>query len=138
MLIANVVRPAGEWRDPRHRRGLAGELAAARYLIANGWSIEAHRFRVGHHDLDLIARQRDLVAFIEVKTRSPSRFGDGREAVGARKRAILELVAAVWLARRGRAGERYRFDVMLVGRGPVGSTFPQVAHIPDAWRRVEK
>ena len=49
--------PLRTWKDPRHRRGLAGERAAISYLLRNGWSIEAHRFRLGHHDLDLVARK---------------------------------------------------------------------------------
>lgn len=137
MLTPNIIRPVHQWRDPRHRRGLAGELAAAQYLVARGWSVLAHRFRVGHHDLDLVARRHDLVAFVEVKARSGHRFGDGREAVGWKKRAVLELVAAVWVARLGRPWHRYRFDLVLVGRDE-GGRFPHVTHIEDAWRSVGK
>ncbi len=129
----NVLRPPSQWRDPRHREGLAGELAAARYLESLGWTILAHRFRFGRHDLDLIARNADLVAFVEVKARRSTSFGSGAAAVGWQKRAILRVVAGVWIAREGRAGERYRFDLAVVtwpGRG----SFPQVSHIEDAWR----
>lgn len=136
MPMPNVVRPAAEWRDPRHRRGLAGELAAAKYLESLGWRIEAHRFRFGHHDLDLIARRGALVAFVEVKTRSGVAFGTGAESIGWRKRQILGLVAGIWIARRGRPNDAYRFDVVEVS-WPVGR-FPQVLHIEDAWRGVGK
>lgn len=136
MPMPNVVRPVAEWRDPRHRRGLAGELAAAKYLESHGWRIEAHRFRFGHHDLDLIARCGALVAFVEVKTRSGVGFGTGAESIGWRKRQVLSLVAGVWIARRGRPTDSYRFDVLEVS-WPVGG-FPQVTHIEDAWRGVEK
>ena len=134
--MPNVVRPAHQWRDPRHRRGLAGELAAAKYLESRGWQIEAHRFRFGHHDLDLIARHGRLVAFVEVKTRSGNGFGSGAESVGWRKRQILTLVAELWVLRRGLAADQYRFDVVEV-RWPAGS-FPHVVHIEDAWRGVDK
>lgn len=89
----------------------------------------ARRFRVGRHDLDLIVRHGALVAFVEVKTRSPSRVGDGREAVGWRKRQRVEWVATIWQARHGRPGDRYRFDVITVA----GDAGP-VTHLPDAWR----
>ena len=135
MLIPNVIRPAEQWRDPRHRRGLAGELAAARDLESRGWTIAAHRFRWGHHDIDLIARQGDLVAFIEVKgRRDGSPFGHGREAVGWKKRRTLELVALLWVARHGCPVDRYRYDVMEVVWGE--GSFPHVVHIEDAWRSV--
>jgi putative endonuclease len=136
MSTPNIVRPVTEWRDPRHRRGLAGELAAARYLAARGWSVLAHRFRYGRHDIDLIARSRDLVAFIEVKTRQSAEFGDGTESIGWRKRAVIQLGAEIWRARHGRRSDRYRFDVVIVRWG--GAGFPRVFHIEDAWRGVEK
>ena len=65
--MTNGVRsdPAG-WTDERQKRGLAGEEQAIQYLRSRGWHIVAHRFRVGHTEVDLIARQGSLVAFIEV------------------------------------------------------------------------
>ena len=130
MPAPNIVRPVSEWSDPRHRRGLSGELAVARWLEGQGWGIEAHRFRFGRHDIDLIARQGNQVAFIEVKTRGSTEFGTGAESIGYRKRALIQLVAEVWRARHGRAGELYRFDVVLVGWGRK----LVVLHLPDAWR----
>ena len=126
--------PASEWRDPRHRRGLRGELAALAYLTACGWSIEAHRFRLGRHDVDLVARRAGVVAFVEVKSRSQGggQCGAPTEAVGPRKRAILARVAACWLARHGRRGEMGRFDVVSVEEGLGGAVV--VGHIVDAWR----
>lgn len=136
MPIPNIVRPAHEWRDPRHRRGLAGELAAAKYLESHRWLIEAHRFRFGHHDIDLIARQGRLVVFVEVKARTGVGFGSGASSVGWRKRQALALVAEFWVIRRGRPTDQYRFDVVEV-TWPSGG-FPQIIHIEDAWRHVGK
>lgn len=133
MLKPNVLRPPTEWRDPRHRQGLAGELAAARYLASRGWKIAAHRFRLGHHDIDLVARRGDLTAFVEVKARRSTSFGSGLEAVGWQKQAIIATVARSWISRYGRAGERYRFDLIVV-RWPSGEAFPHVIHVEDAWR----
>ena len=107
------------------------------YLLRMGWHIEAHRFRLGHHDLDLIARLGSLVAFVEVKTRRSDRFGQGVEAVGRRKQAIMWRLAELWRLRFGLPGDRYRFDVISVWEGE-SSTSPQVAHIEDAWRGVGK
>src|SRR3989441_5698852 len=84
--VTNGVRsdPAG-WTDERQKRGLAGEEQAIQYLRSRGWHIVAHRFRVGHTEVDLIARQGSLVAFIEVKWRrgagvgGPAQAGTGAE-----------------------------------------------------------
>ena len=136
MQTPNVIRPIAQWRDPRHRRGLAGELVAARHLASTGWRIESHRFRLGHHDIDLVARKGDLVAFVEVKVRQSAAFGSGAESVGWKKRAVIRVVAALWVAKHGRREDRYRFDVVEVSWS--GKAFPHVVHIEDAWRDVDK
>lgn len=123
--------PIAEWRDRRHRRGLRGELAALAYLTACGWRIEAHRFRLGRHDLDLVARRDRIVAFVEVKSRGGARCGAPAEAVSLRKRMILARVAACWLARYGRRGDICRFDLVSV-REELGRT--ELEHVADAWR----
>lgn len=138
MPATRSPKPVTEWTDPRHRRGYAGERVAMAYLLRLGWRIEAHRFRLGHHDLDLIARRGSLVAFIEVKTRRSTRFGAAVQAVGARKRAIHARLADTWRLRFGFPDDRYRFDVITVEPGRPPSTSPQVTHIEDAWRGVEK
>ncbi len=124
--------PAAQWTDRRHIRGLRGELVALAYLVSCGWEIEAHRFRFGRHDLDLVARRGRLIAFVEVKTRKSARCGAPAEAVSARKQAILARVAACWQSRFGRANDGYRFDVVSVWEGASGE--PAVEHLQDAWR----
>jgi putative endonuclease len=98
--------------DARQAVGVLGERVAARWLARRGWAVVAQRFRSGHRDLDLVARRGDLVAFVEVKTRRGLAFGDPVEAVGWRKQRELVRSAWVWIDRRGRPGEAYRFDVI--------------------------
>lgn len=138
MPSLRTPKPVSEWTDPRHRRGYAGERAAMVHLLRLGWRIEAHRFRLGHHDLDLVARRGNLVAFIEVKTRGSRRFGHALEAVGPRKQAVLARLAELWRVRFGLPSDRYRFDVIAVEAPSGPSPFPQVTHIEGAWRGVDK
>ncbi len=119
------------WSDPRHRLGLDGEDQAIAYLIDDGWALEAHRFRVGRNDIDLIVRRGSLVAFVEVKTRRGDGYGLGREAIGWRKRRALGRVAEVWRLRHGRPDDSFRFDVVDVVQAR-GET--RIEHIEDAWR----
>jgi putative endonuclease len=102
------------------------------YLTAQGWCILAHRFRLGRHDLDLVMRRDDLIAFVEVKTRQGTGFGLGAEAVGWRKRRTLSQLAEVWRARHGGPGEVYRFDLVEVRLFPNKEV--EIIHLPDAWR----
>lgn len=126
--------PIEQWSDPRHRRGAWGEQVAMEFLVRRGWRIEAHRFRLGHSDLDLVARRDDLVAFIEVKTRGSEGYGAPAESVGWRKRRTLARLAEVWRERHGRPADAYRFDVVEVRVGERGRW--SVAHLEDAWRLV--
>ncbi|HTS89487.1 MAG TPA: YraN family protein [Gemmatimonadales bacterium] len=124
--------PPRDWTDPRHRLGHTGELEAIEFLHSQGWIVLAHRFRVGHNDLDLVIRRGAMVAFVEVKTRVGGGFGPGRQAIGWRKRRTLTRLAEAWRARHGAPGDTYRFDVVEVVRG--GSEAGRVEHLEDAWR----
>src|SRR2546422_5962822 len=97
-----------EWTDERHKRGLAGEQQAIQYLLSRGWHIVAHRFRVGHTEIDLIVQQGSLVAFVEVKARRGDAFGSPLEAVTGAKRRGLGKAARGWGDRYGRPSDVYR------------------------------
>jgi len=116
-----------EWTDERHKRGLAGEQQAIQYLLSRGWHIVAHRFRVGHTEIDLIVRQGSLVAFIEVKARRGDAFGSPLEAVTGAKRRELVKAARVWVDRYGRPSDVYRFDCIALTDG-------RLEHLADAFR----
>jgi len=124
--------PTIEWEDARQRRGLAGEREAIAFLTACGWQIEAHRFRLGRHDVDLVARRGHLVAFIEVKTRRSLVCGTPLESVSRRKQSTIAKVASLWRLRHGRPGDAYRFD--LVAIHDLGKGRYTIEHLPDAWR----
>jgi putative endonuclease len=124
--------PVTRWSDRRHVRGLKGELLALAYLVSCGWEIEAHRFRFGRHDVDLVARRGRLIAFVEVKTRRSRKCGAPGEAVSARKQATLARVAAAWRVRYGRPSDGYRFDLVSVWEERGGEV--RVEHVSDAWR----
>ncbi len=134
MAAARRFTPIEEWEDARHRRGIRGELAAAAYLTACGWNIEAHRFRLGRHDLDLVARRGRVVAFIEVKTRRGVAAGAPLASLGARQRRDLARVAEVWRLRYGRTGDAYRFDLVGVLEDPQRGGGLTIEHVADAWR----
>ena len=124
--------PTREWEDERQLRGLEGERLALAYLTSCGWSIEAHRFKMGRHDLDLIVRRAGTVAFVEVKTRRGNACGSPLEAVPRRKQSIIGKVAALWALRFGRKDDTYRFDLIAVHMHLRGRV--EIEHVEDAWR----
>lgn len=86
--------------------------------------------------MDLVARRGDLVVFVEVKARASTAFGSGLFSIGWRKRRDLVRVALVWIARYGRPGDRYRFDV--IGIRWSGMVEAEVEWIEGAFIHVEK
>ncbi len=110
--------------------GELGERLAVRWLEKSGWKILARRFRSGRRDIDVVAERDGLIAFVEVKARSGSEFGDPVEAVHRRKQRELTKSAQVWIDRHGRLGEYYRFDVMGV---LVRDRRVYVRHVPGAF-----
>ena len=97
-------------------RGRAGEDAAVALLEAHGYRIVARNVRLPGGEIDVIARDGDIVVFVEVKARTTAAYGGATAAVGARKRATLRAIAADWLqvaAPRAKA----RFDVVTIQGG---------------------
>jgi len=132
MVGARRFVPVVEWEDARQRLGLQGERIALAFLTSCGWSVEAHRYRLGRHDLDLIVRKGHTVAFVEVKTRRSVACGSGLEAVSRRKQRDIARVATVWLLRYGRPDDEYRFDLLSVQVGSRGQLI--VEHVANAWQ----
>ena len=95
----------------RAARGRAAEDAAVALLLRHGYRIVARNVRLPGDEIDVIARDGNVVVFVEVKARATSAYGGAKAAVDARKRATLRAIAADWLqiaAPRARA----RFDVV--------------------------
>ncbi len=107
-----------------------GEAIAARWLRRRGWRIVAERFRGGHRDLDLVVERDGTVAFVEVKTRHRTAFGDPVEAVSWRKRRELIRSAMVWADRFGPPGASYRFDVVGIVVAGQGA---RIRHVENAF-----
>src|SRR5205085_12644473 len=73
--------------DPRMTMGRRGEDLAHRYLRCQGYSILARNFRLasGIAEADLIARDRDELVIVEVKTRATAEFGPPDRAIDSEK-----------------------------------------------------
>lgn len=99
----------------RTRKGRAAEDTAGAYLLARGWDIVARNWRRGPGELDIVALQGDLLAFVEVK--AIDAYGlEGLEAsVGWRKRQrIIETSKLFIAAHREFKYMAVRFDVVSV------------------------
>jgi putative endonuclease len=110
--------------------GRQGETAAAAFLERQGMKILERNFRTPVGEIDLVARDRRFLAFVEVKTRSSTGFGVPAEAVGPRKQHQIIQAAKWYLKGRPHANLQPRFDVIAV---IVSGDRPQIEHIPGAF-----
>jgi putative endonuclease len=93
--------------------GLSAESRAAAFLIAKGYRIAARRWKTQVGEIDIVARRRRLLAFIEVKARD--RLDKAAEAVTDRQRRRIIAAAEAWLATHPEdAACDMRFDVILI------------------------
>ncbi len=99
----------------RQRIGQAAELAAVRFLQSQGVAIVLRNFRLRRGELDIVARDGDTLAIVEVRARSSERFGGAAASVDFRKQTRLRRAAALLLQqRKDLTGLRVRFDVIAI------------------------
>lgn len=111
----------------RKKRGHAAEKAAVALLRSRGYRILETNYRCAQGELDIIARDRDELVFVEVRSRASARHGDAMDAVGPAKQRQVARVAQAYISREAPVFESSRFDVVAV-------TGDQVEHITDAFR----
>lgn len=93
--------------------GKKGELLVGQHLIDQGFSIVAYNYRRFFGEIDIIGQKKDLLVFVEVKSRSKN-FLDATEAVGLRKQHKIGLVAQEYISAHQITQSTCRFDVALV------------------------
>ena len=111
--VPDPRKAASPERVAAFQTGLSAETRAAAYLMAKGYRILARRFRTPHGEIDIIARRRNLVAFVEVKARAT--LDEAAFAVSPRQKARIIDAAQGWLmAHPEYADFELRFDAMLI------------------------
>jgi putative endonuclease len=106
-------KPASPARVEAFRTGISAEARAAAFLIAKGYRILARRFRTPHGEIDIVARRRSLLVFVEVKARNS--LDEAAYAVTPRQQARIIAAAQIWLmAHPDHAEYDLRFDAMLI------------------------
>ena len=108
-----AIKAASPERVAAFRTGLSAESRAAAYLLAKGYRILARRFRTPYGEIDIVARRRSLIAFVEVKARAG--LDEAAFAVTPRQQARIINAAQAWLMTHPEHAEfELRFDVILI------------------------
>ena len=102
--------------------GRYGEDVAARHLITDGFVVLERNWRCDLGELDIVARDGDVLVVCEVKTRRSVRHGSPFEAVTQRKLHRIERLGLRWMRERGIRPAAMRVDVVSVLRPASGPT----------------
>ena len=94
--------------------GKSGEEIAVDFLINNGYRVLMRNYKTKLGEIDIIAKDQDTLAFIEVKTRQTDRFGLPSEAVSGAKQRQISKAALCFLKEKKLLHAKARFDVVSI------------------------
>ena len=118
--------------DPR-KRGKWGEGIASEYLSNKGFIIITTGFRSRFGEIDIIAKSKEYLTFIEVKTRKNANFAFAREYVTKTKQKKIISTAKYWLLKNP-IKLQPRFDVIeIYASNEKNASQPEIIHIENAF-----
>ena len=109
--------------------GKEGEDLAVDFLQKSGYKIVARNFRYLKAEVDIIARKKNVLAVIEVKTRSTPDFGDPQNFV-KQKQINLLIKAVDFFVNEHKLDVDVRFDIVAIIRNKAGT---RIEHLEDAF-----
>lgn len=121
--------------DSRRSLGQSGEKIAADFLQGRGYAILARNYRRRTGEIDIIAREGEMLVFIEVKTRSGGTYGSPAAAITPRKQRQISRTAQYYLAEQDLFDTPARFDVVTVIFG--NDQQPEIELLADAFDLCE-
>jgi putative endonuclease len=111
-----------------------GEVLAVDHLRAKGYAIMACNYRCRFGEIDIVARDKKYLAFVEVKLRKTAAHGEAKEFVDARKQEKLKKTAMFYLE-ENETKLQPRFDVIeIYAPDGLATKRPEIHHLEDAFQ----
>lgn len=107
--------------DRRRHLGRQGEEYAVDFLRRQGYLIAGRNVRLAQGEIDIVARQGEVLCLVEVRTRRSPRYGTPEESLTARKRQRLRALAEEYLAGLPEPPLACRIDLVAIEVGSDGS-----------------
>ena len=131
-IFSRIFSGPGPKATPIHlNRGRLGEEAASAFLVGQGLKLLAANYRSKRGEIDLIFRELDMLAFVEVKTRSSEQWGRPAAAVNAERRRRLTRTALDYLRLIRQPEIKIRFDIVEVLLSH--ECVVEIRHLPNAF-----
>ena len=121
LKLVRPTRPLGE----------RGEALAARHLRSKGLKILMCNYRAAGGEIDIVAREGDVLVFVEVKTRRSDQYTPPHRQVDLRKQRNLTRAARAYLSHYRNHQPRARFDVISIVWSETGE--PRIEHLVNAF-----
>jgi putative endonuclease len=114
--------------DDRKTLGQECETAAAHFLRRKGYKIIHRNFRNSLGEIDIVARHKGVLVFVEVKARRSLDYGHPKWAITPAKQRKLSQVALAYLKSQGSTQTKARFDVVTVVSAAQGPNIEVIAN----------
>lgn len=101
-------------------------------LVDAGLKVLDRNWRHGHLELDIVCQAEEAIVFVEVKTRTSTRWGGPLGALSSTKKDRLLKAARFWLSEHHAWNRPCRFDVVCIVYGKLQDSL-SVEHIPNAF-----
>ena len=109
--------------------GKRSEIIACNYLKKKGYKILETNYKNNVGEIDIIAKDKDYLVFVEVKARLSQKFGHPFEAIDEIKQQKIHAVASLYMVKNRKYGSNCRFDAISI----LGLENPEITHIIDAF-----
>jgi putative endonuclease len=101
-------------KNKEQKFGERSENLAVWYLKKNGYKIIEQNYRNRMGEIDIIAKEKKTIVFVEVKSRRSIRYGSPKWAVTPKKQRKISMVALYYLKATKQSGAKARFDVVAI------------------------
>ena len=117
----------------KQKTGNYGESLAVKFLTKNGFEIVEQNYHYGHGEIDIVAKEKDTLIFVEVKYRNNLEFGPPELAVTKSKQKQVRKIAEMYIYEKEKEieFEDARFDVIAILKLP--NHEPKINHIINAF-----
>ena len=115
----------------KNKTGVKGEIEAKKYLEKEGYEIIKTNFFTRNGEIDIIAKEKDCVVFVEVKARTNEKFGLPCEAVNKSKQEKISIVALEFLQQNNAHDLQFRFDII-----EYFALYNKINHIKNAFESL--
>ena len=116
----------------RQSIGRHGEELAQKYLRQKHYKIVEKNFRCKSGELDIIAKEKNVVVFVEVRTKTSTRYGPAYNSVTYSKQKQVKRVAQFYISKYNLVNTQFRFDVIGITLTPQTGEY-HLDHIQNAF-----